>query len=191
VAADLGTDEVIVFKISETKADVVLENVNAMKLKPGCGPRQIDFHPNGQWMYVINELDNTIAQLTLPDETGQMQLLGTVPTLPEGFAGPSSTAHIQVHPSGRFLYGSNRGHDSIAMFSVDETTGGLKSLGHQAAGIKTPRHFLIEPSGRFLLVANQDQDSVIVFPISRETGVLEKSSFQAYVPTPVCLLPME
>jgi 6-phosphogluconolactonase len=190
VAADLGTDEVLVFKVSETKADLLLEKINTIKLKLGSGPRQIDFHPNGKWMYVINELDSTISQLTLPDSQGNLQLLGTVPTLPADFQGSNGTAQVQVHPNGRFVYGSNRGHNSIAMFSVDVETGALTPLGHEATGIKTPRHFLVEPSGRYLLVANQDADSVVVFPISPETGVLEKSQFQAHVPTPVCLLPL-
>lgn len=191
VAADLGTDEVLLFKVSETKADVVLEKVRTIQLKPGSGPRQIDFHPNGKWMYVINELDNTITQLTFPDAQGNMQILGSVPTLPADFQGSNGTAQVQVHPNGRFVYGSNRGHNSIAMFSVASDTGALTPLGHQAAGIKTPRHFLVEPSGKYLLVANQDADSVVVFPIDAETGILGASQFQAYVPTPVCLLPIQ
>ena len=191
VAADLGTDEVLVFKVQETKSDVVLEKLQTIKLKLGSGPRQIDFHPNGKWMYVINELDSTITQLTVPDAEGNLQMLGTVPTLPTTYNGANGTAQVQVHPTGRFVYGSNRGHNSIAMFAVDEATGALTPLGHQAAGIKTPRHFLVEPTGRYLLVANQDADSVLVFPISEETGVLGESQFQAHVPTPVCLLPMK
>ncbi len=191
VAADLGTDEVLAFKVSETKADVVLEKVGSLKMKPGCGPRQIDFHPNGKWMFVINELDNTISQVSVPNDRGEMQILSTVPTLPADFEGGNSTAHIQVHPDGRFVYGSNRGHDSIAAFRVNEHSGELTPIGHYATGGKTPRHFLVEPTGKYLLAANQSTDDVFVFHIDPESGVLQPTGFQAHVPTPVCLLPLE
>jgi 6-phosphogluconolactonase len=190
VAADLGTDEVILFRVSETQDDVMLEKISALAMPAGCGPRQIDFHPNGQWMYVINELDNTIAQVSFPAPDGSLTLLSMVGTLPRDFSAGNSTAHIQVHPSGKYVYGSNRGHNSIAMFQVDEGSGKLRASGHCLTGGEVPRHFLVEPGGRYLLVANQATDNVVVFPISPTDGTLGPSQFQAHVPTPVCLLPL-
>ena len=189
LAADLGTDQVLLFMVEEGVVHPELKKLGHVNIKPGAGPRQIDFHPEGRWFYVINELDSTICQVTMPDSSGAMEVLQTVSTLPDGFSGNSTTAHIQVHPNGQFLYGSNRGHDSIAMFRIDEKTGNLEPLGHQKTGGKTPRHFLIEPNGQFLLAANQDSDNVVVFPISPETGMLGKTQFQASVPRPVCLTP--
>ena len=185
--ADLGTDEVLVFQLKLIADEFVPRLVNRLEMPPGSGPRQIDFHPNGRWIYVINELTSTVSLIDFTPDSGEMNLLQTITTLPENFTGNNSTAHIQVHPSGQFVYGSNRGHDSIACFSVDSETGFLSPIGHQASGGQAPRHFLIEPTGHYLLAANQGSDNVLVFPIDQGTGQLGQSQFQAMVPTPVCL----
>lgn len=189
LAADLGTDQILYFQVEMVSETPQLTLINDLKMPPGAGPRQIDFHPNGRWAYVINELNNTVVQFTMPDDRGKMEIVSQVDTLPASFSGNSSTAHLQVHPTGRFLYGSNRGHDSIAIFSLDEATGTPRAIGHRLTGGRTPRHFLVEPEGRFLLAANQDTDSVVVFPVNSNSGQLEPSVFQAYVPRPVCVIP--
>lgn len=187
IVADLGTDEVLVFQLKLIADEFVPRLVNRLEMPPGSGPRQIDFHPNGRWIYVINELTSTVSLIDFTPDSGEMNLMQTITTLPENFTGNNSTAHIQVHPSGQFVYGSNRGHDSIACFSVDSETGFLSPIGHQASGGQAPRHFLIEPTGHYLLAANQGSDNVLVFPIDQGTGQLGQSQFQAMVPTPVCL----
>ncbi len=189
IAADLGTDQLLLLQLKVVDGQTQLQKVGQFKMPAGCGPRQIDFHPNGKWLYVINELDSTMSHLTMPTQSGEIELLQTVSTLPSEFKGNSSTAHLQVHPSGNFVYGSNRGHDSIAMFAIDSTTGNLNAMGHCLTGGSTPRHFLVEPSGKFLLAANQGSGSIVVFPIDSKTGILGTSQFQAAVPNPVCLLP--
>lgn len=190
LAADLGTDQILLFEIKEEDGKSQLQLVSQLNMEPGAGPRQIDFHPSGKWFYVINELDSTMSQVQMPGERGEMKVLQTLSTLPEGFKGRNSTAHLQVHPNGKFLYGSNRGDDSLAIFAIDDQTGSLTLSGHKSTLGKTPRHFVVEPSGNFLLAANQDSDNVVVFPINKETGLLGDSYFQAFAPKPVCVLPV-
>lgn len=196
VAADLGTNELLLFQVVDRAGEATLEKIFSLPMPEGAGPRQIDFHPNGKYLYVINELNSTVSQVAMKSGVGdstkcdELELLQTLSTLPNDFSGDNSTAHIQVHPGGKFLYGSNRGHDSIAMFAIDPETGHLQAMGHQASGGQTPRHFVIMPSGKFLLAANQNSDNVVVFPIDAETGQLGKSVFQAAVFSPVCVMPM-
>src|SRR5207245_2596054 len=151
------------------------------------GPRHFAFHPNGKWAWVINEMANTVTRFDYEPQRGMLQPRESVSTLPRGFTGTSYTAEVQVHPSGKFLYGSNRGHDSIAIFLIDEKSGELTPAGRQASGIKTPRNFGIDPTGKFLLVANQDGDSVLVFRIDAKTGALEATGEKVEVGKPVCV----
>src|SRR5207253_6053486 len=138
----------------------------------GAGPRHFAFHPDGRHAYVINEMASTVTAMDFDAEYGALKTAQTVTTLPTGFKGNSSTAEVQVHPSGKFLYGSNRGHDSIAIFAIDPATGLLTPTGYEPTGGKTPRNFSIDPMGAYLLAANQDSGTVVVFKIDPETGGL-------------------
>jgi 6-phosphogluconolactonase len=154
---------------------------------PGAGPRHIAFHPNGKWAYVINELDSTINALGYDSKTGILRLMDTLSTLPVDAKEENITGEVVIHPNGKFLYGSNRGHDSIAVFGIDQTTGRLNSLGHCPAGGRSPRNFNIDPSGRFLLSANLDSDSITVLQIDPVSGKLSRTAHEIKVPQPFCI----
>ncbi len=147
----------------------------------------MDFHPSGRFVYVIHEMVSSITAFTYDSTHGTFLWIQTVSTLPATFTGTSTTAEILVHPSGRFVYGSNRGHDSIAAFRIDPATGRLTLLGHTPTGGKTPRNFAIDPTGAFLLAANQNSDNIVTFRIDRRTGALTPTGHKADVPAPVCL----
>jgi 6-phosphogluconolactonase len=184
-SADLGTDQIVGYRLDHEAPALVPHHTLAMP--PGSGPRHLAFAPGGRFAYVICELDSTLAALAYDADQGQMTLLETHPMLPPDFTGESHCADIAVHPTGRFVYGSNRGHDTITMFRADPATGRLTSLGHRSTEGRTPRNFTITPDGRFLLVANQDSDTVVTLPIDPETGVLGETAAVAAVPTPVCV----
>jgi 6-phosphogluconolactonase len=189
--ADLGLDKVLVYKYDAAKGALTPNDPPAYVGAPGSGPRHFAFHPNGRNAYVINELASTITALSYDAEHGVLKGLQTLSTLPKEVKG-NSTAEVQVHPSGKFVYGSNRGHNSIAIFSVDPKTGELKAVGHQTENIKTPRNFGIDPTGTFLVVANQDSGSLVVFRIDQTTGELSPVGGPVEVGTPVCvkMIPM-
>ncbi len=156
-------------------------------MPPGSGPRHFAFHPNGHNAYVINELNSTVTAFAYDADRGALTILQTLSTLPPGVKVTNYPAEVQVHPSGKFLYGSNRGHDSIAIFAIDPQTGKLRPVGHQGQGIKTPRNFGIDPTGKYLIVANQDSNSLVVFRIDPSTGELKPTGMVVEVPTPVCV----
>ncbi len=159
-----------------------------VKLKPGAGPRHFTFHPNGRWAYVINELNSTLTAFDCESASGRLKERQTVSTLPAGFSGENSCADVHVSPSGKFLYGSNRGHDSIVVLSINDGTGKLTFVEHVSTGGKTPRNFTIDPTGAFLLAANQKSDNVVSFRIDATSGRLKPTGHVAEVPTPVCLV---
>ena len=161
----------------------------AASVAPGAGPRHFAFHPSGRFAYVINEMGMTVTAFAYDAERGVLKELQSVPTLPAGReAGPGdSTAEVQVHPSGRFLYGSNRGHDSIAVFAIDPATGRLTAVEHHPSQGKTPRNFAVDPTGRWLLAANQDSDNVAIFQIDPQTGRLTATGQSVVVGKPVCV----
>ena len=134
-------------------------------MKPGAGPRHVALDPGGRFAYLVNELDSTIAVLGYDASTGAFRYIDCVPTLPEGFDGASTCADIQVSPSGRFVYASNRGHDSIVVYRIEAGAGRLIYVEHQSSGGRTPRSFGIDPSGAFLIAANQDTDTVVSYRI--------------------------
>ncbi len=187
--ADLGLDKVLVYKLDPDKGTITANDPPAASVEKGSGPRHFAFHPSGKFAYVINESLLTVTAFQYDAEKGVLTPHQTITTLPEGVTDRKgmSTAEVQVHPSGKFLYGSNRGHHSIAIFSIDSATGKLTAVGHQGQGIKTPRNFGIDPTGRYLLAANQDSDSVIVFRINQSTGQLEPTGVSVSVGTPVCV----
>jgi 6-phosphogluconolactonase len=184
--ADLGLDKVLVYKFDAAKGTIVPNDPPALSLAPASGPRHFAFHPNGRRAYVINEMTSTVSALEYDPKAGVLKELQTVSTLPATVPG-NSTAEVQVHPSGKFLYGSNRGHNSIATFTIDAESGKLTPTGHQTKDIKTPRNFGIDPSGAFLVVANQGADSLVVFRIDQQTGALQPTGVSVVVPSPVCV----
>jgi 6-phosphogluconolactonase len=189
VVADLGIDKVLVYRLDPDKGTITANDPPSASVEAGSGPRHFAFHPNGKNAYVINEIKLTVTAFQYDAEKGVLTPHQAISTLPDGVTDRKgmSTAEVQVHPSGKFLYGSNRGHHSIAIFSIDPATGKLKAIGHQGQGIKTPRNFGIDPTGNYLLVCNQDSDSVIVFRIHQTTGQLEPTGSTVTVGKPVCV----
>ena len=185
--ADLGTDRLMSYRIDEIPGQLLPNPVPFYKGEGGSGPRHFTFHPNGRYAYLINEMGNTITALAYDPVSGTLAQLQTVPTLPEGFDGSNTTADIHVTPSGRFLYGSNRGHDSLVVYAIDEADGTLRYVEHVSTRGETPRNFGIDPTGTLLLVANQNSDNVVAFQIDGETGELTPTGEETEVSMPVCV----
>ncbi len=183
---DLGTDHVVSYALDATQAKIT--RAGATRVHPGAGPRHLAFHPNGAFAYVINELDATVTACRYDAERGQLIPIQTISTLPSGATAPPSCADIHVHPSGRFVYGSNRNHDSIAIFGVGEHSGKLSAIGHESTQGQQPRNFALAPDGRCLLAENQDSDTIVSFHIDPERGTLMAAGHVAQVPTPVCMV---
>lgn len=186
-AADLGIDKVLIYRLDTAAGRLAPHEVPFASVAPGSGPRHFDFHPNGQFAYLINEIGCTVTAFAYDANRGALSEIHTVGTLPEGFEGRNTTADVHVHPSGKYLYGSNRGHNSLAIFGVNEANGRLTPAGHQSTGGKTPRNFAIDPTGKYLLAANQDTDNVVTFRIDGETGQLTPTGEETEIPIPVCL----
>jgi 6-phosphogluconolactonase len=187
LVADLGLDKVFVYKFNAREGSLTPNDPPFASIEPGSGPRHLAWHPSTRYAYVINEMGNTVTVLTYDAQTGRLDPIQTISTLPEGFQGKSWTAEIAVHPNGDFVYGSNRGDDSIAIFEIHPTSGKLTAVGRQPTGGKTPRNFVIDRSGRWLLAANQDSNNIVVFRINRDTGALEQVGEPASAPMPVCI----
>jgi 6-phosphogluconolactonase len=188
LACDLGLDKVLVYRLNPAQASLTPNNPPSVSLKPGSGPRHLAFHPNGRFVYVISELSSSVTAFSYDPGAGTLKELETRSTLPPDFKGESSCAEIQVHPSGRFLYGSNRGHNSIAVFGVNPKDGRIQRTECVAGGGKTPRHFTLDSSGRWLLVENQDSNNVVVFAVDPNTGHLTPTGEKIEVGAPVCLI---
>jgi 6-phosphogluconolactonase len=184
-AADLGIDKIMIYKFDAGTGK--LSSNSTFAAKPGAGPRHFTFHQNGKFAYVINELDCTITALSYDAKNGLLKDIQTMMTLPENYVGQNTCADIHISPSGKFLYGSNRGHDSIVSYAIDQKTGKLTYVEHVSTGGKTPRNFAIDPTGKYLLAANQNSGVITVFGINDETGRLRSTGRKLDVPTPVCL----
>ncbi len=187
ISADLGTDQVDVFRVDPQSAALKANDPAFAKVNPGAGPRHFAFHPNAKYGYVINELQSTVTAFDWDSEQGSLTEIQTISTLPEDFTGESTTAEIAVHHSGKFLYGSNRGHDSIAVFTIDESSGKLTATERTSTQGKKPRSFSIDPSGHFLFAVNQDTNSLVLFRIDQQTGRLTQEGEPLQVPSPVCV----
>jgi len=187
IAADLGLDKLLVYRLDLASGKLAPHDPAWVKVDAGAGPRHFAFHPTGRFAYAINELASTITAFAYQADPGRLEPVQTISTLPEGFTGNNTTAEVQVHPSGQFLYGSNRGHDSLAVFAVDPATGKLTPKGHVFTQGKTPRNFGIEPTGQYLVAANQDSDNVVLFRIDTQTGQLTPTGQQIQVSMPVCV----
>lgn len=188
VAADLGIDKLMLYKFDDVNGKLNPAEQIYLETKRGAGPRHFTFHPNGKSAFVINELDCTITALHFNPIDYLLEPIETVSTLPDDFKGENTCADIHVHPNGKFVFGSNRGHDSITVFSFDETNGKLSLIQHQSTLGRTPRNFAIDPSGKFLLAANQNSDSIIIFSIDQLTGKLSATNQKIEIPSPVCLI---
>lgn len=183
--SDLGLDQIVVYRLEEGK----LVTHREIQLPPGAGPRHFVIHPSLQWAYGINELNETITAYAFNEVHGILEILQHVKTLPEGFAEENTNADIHISACGRFLYGSNRGHDSIVRFLVDEETGLLGSPVWISSGGKTPRNFALLDSG-YLLAANQDSNNIVSFKIDHESGTLQTTGHSLTINKPVCIQSM-
>ncbi|WP_229750726.1 lactonase family protein [Paenibacillus nasutitermitis] len=181
--ADLGTDELVQYRINRDAGK--LERVRQTAVAPGAGPRHMAYHPNGQLLYVVNELNSTVSVFQV-QQNMDLELLQTIRTLPESFTGSSTCAHILVKSCGRFLYASNRGHDSIAVFRISED-GRLELVDIATSGGREPRNFTITPDDRFFLSANQLSDTLVSYWIDQDTGRLLPTGHQIGISKPVCV----
>lgn len=186
-ACDLGLDKVMIYKLDLDKGKLVPNEVPWARAEPGVGPRHSCFHPNGKYYYVINEIGNTVTAFAYDETRGALREIQTITTLPDDFEGRNHTADIHFGGSGKFLYGSNRGDDSIVIYAVDEETGKLTFVDRESTRGKTPRGFAIDPTGTFLLAANQDTDNLVTFGIDQETGKMTATGHEVEVGMPVCV----
>lgn len=184
---DLGMDEVIIFAFDPGTGRLAYADLPKVKCRPGAGPRQLVMHPKGGYAYLINELDSTMTAYAHDARTGGLVELQTLTTLPAGFTGPTSCAEVQITPDSRFLYGSNRSHNSIAIYAIDVGDGTLTQVGWEPTGGRIPRNFEVHPSGRYLCAANQDTDNLVLFRIDRDTGKLTRYGAEARAGTPICV----
>jgi len=188
LSCDLGADAVYLYRTDDAHGSIAPRRPASVSVEPGSGPRHLAIHPSARYVYVINELTNTIGVFAWNPAAATLVQRQSISTLPVGTTVANSTAEIVVHPSGRFVYGSNRGHDSIAVFSVDARNGRLTALGHTPTGGKAPRSFAIDPTGRWLLAANQLSDDINSFAIDPQKGTLTPTGATLSLARPVCVL---
>jgi 6-phosphogluconolactonase len=185
LVADLGLDEVLVYKFDAVSGTLAPNEPAFARLKAGSGPRHIAIHPKGKFVFAVSELSSTATSFAYEGKKGALKATGTVSTLPPGFSGRNDVAEAVVHPNGKFLYVSNRGNDSIAILSIDPAKGTLAPVGGVPTGGKEPRHFAIDPSGKYLLAENQYSNNIVVFKIDPASGGLTTSGQVVEVPSPV------
>jgi 6-phosphogluconolactonase len=186
IVDDLGLDETLVYKFDSAAGTLAADPMIA-KAAPGAGPRHFAFHPNGRFAYVINEMGSTVAAFGYDAGSGALHPLQTISTLPTSFSGQNGAAEIEVHPSGKFLYASNRGHDSIAVFAIDADKGTLTQVEDVSTKGESPRHFEIAPGGLLLFDANEKSDNVVIFRIDPQTGRLTATGKVLEIAAPVCV----
>ncbi len=184
--ADLGVDKLFVYRFDEKNGSLRPNDPPFATVRPGSGPRHVKFHPNGRWVYLINEMGCTVTAFNWDSDHGALTEFQTISTLPADFKGASTCAEIKVHPNGRFLYGSNRGHDSLAVFAIDSTTGRLAPLEYVSTRGKIPRNFTFDPTGRWILCTNHGSDNAVVFRVDATTGRLTPTGQPVSVPSPFC-----
>lgn len=193
VVADLGLDEILVYKLDAAANKIEPNDPPSVRLHPGGGPRHFAFHPSGKYAYSNHEMGSYVSVMDWDAARGSFNVVEALPTLPSDFTGVNNTAHTDVHPSGRFVYVSNRGHDSIAVFSVDKKNGTLQRVDITPTQGKTPRNFGIDPTGQYLIAANQDSNNLVVFRIDQKTGRLTPTGQTLENGAPVCVkfLPLD
>ena len=187
VAADLGLDQLDVYKFSASKGSLIPNQPAVIQLKPGSGVRHFAFHPNARFAYAVNEMQSSVVSFAYDPARGTLHELQTISMLTKDFSGKNDAAEIQIHPSGKFLYASNRGHDSIAVFSIDPAKGTLTPVEYVPTQGKAPRYFAIDPTGSRLLVANQNSGTIVIFQIDSTSGRLTSSGQVLQIASPVCL----
>ncbi|CAM3381209.1 lactonase family protein [Paenibacillus lupini] len=185
---DLGIDRIVAYTLDKENCKLVRHGETVVH--PGAGPRHMTFHPNGQFAFVINELDSTIIAYRYDAEKGALETLQTVSTLPEGYTEANGCAEIAISEDGRFLYGSNRGHDSLVVFAVDGESGQLTLVGHVSTEGKHPRHFALVPGGQFAITVNKDTNNAAVFRIA-ESGMPVYTGYSIEIAGPVCVIPVQ
>jgi 6-phosphogluconolactonase len=184
---DLGLDKVMIYELDTARGVLKPHSTPWVETRPGAGPRQVAMHPGGRFAYLINELDSTMMVYRYDPEGGALREIQTLSTLPEDYDGKSTCAEVQLAPDGSLLYGSNRGHDSLVIFAVNQADGTLTRIGHESTQGHIPRSFTVDPTGDWVLVANQDSDNVVVFRVDHGTGALAAVRAVPDVPTPVCV----
>ncbi|MDP4208810.1 MAG: lactonase family protein [Bacteroidota bacterium] len=184
LSCDLGLDKVFIYRYDGKSGTLLPNNPEFVALKPGSGPRHFSFHPNGKFVYVINELSATITVFSWLSDKGQLKEIETVQTLPADFKGANTAAEIEVHPNGKFLYCTNRGHNSISTFSVDSVTGKLRQLQQISSQGDFPRNFAIDPSGRWIILSNHNSDNVAVYRVDTTAGLLTSTGQTVSIPNP-------
>ena len=185
--SDLGLDGILSYRFDSSKGTLTPNDPPIAKLDPGAGPRHVAFAPSGKFIYVVSELKNTVTAFSYNADKGTLHEFQVLSTLPDAFTGRNDDAEISVHPDGKWLFASNRGHDTIAVFSISPADGSLTHIGEFPTGGKEPRHFTIDPTGKFLLAENQNSNSIAVFRIDTAKGTLTQVSIANDFPSPVCL----
>lgn len=188
IVTDLGLDKALIYRFDATQGTLTPGEPAFAQIAPGSGPRHLAFSPKGEFAYVLNEMTTTVTALAYDKIRGSLREIQTISALPPGFSGSNSGAEIAVHPRGRFLYSSNRGHDSITVYTIDAKSGMLRAVDWVSTQGKTPRNFAIDPTGNFLLAANQNSNTVVVFRIDQKTGALTATGNVVDVPSPVSLV---
>ncbi|MDR3562259.1 MAG: lactonase family protein [Negativicutes bacterium] len=188
VVPDKGLDKVFVFRLDTANGKLIPNNPPWVKTRVGAGPRHVGFHPSKPYVYVINELDSSMTTYGYDPERGELKPIQVLPALPTNFTGDSVCAEIAVAPSGKFVYGSNRGHDSVTIFAVDQANGTLSTVGWEPTQGITPRFITLHPSGDFLYAANQDSDKIVAFKVNKSTGKLTPSGQIINTGSPVCII---
>lgn len=187
---DLGIDKLMIYKTDFKNGKLIPGSIPYFSVLPGKGPRHGDFHPNFKFCYLINEIDSSISLLYYDEEKGSFTLQQTIETVPENCKEGNTCADLHITPNGEYLFGSNRGYDSIAIYRVNQDDGRLTVVDYVPCGGKTPRNFAIDTTGKFLIVANQDSDNIVAFKIDYAAGSIKKCA-ELSVPTPVCVKPVE
>jgi 6-phosphogluconolactonase len=188
LAPDRGTDRVHIYRLDLASGKLVPSNPAFAKSRPGAGPRHLAFHPNKPWAYVCDELDSTVTAYAWDSERGELKPFQVITSLPETFVAGNTTAEIQFAPSGKYLYVSNRGHNSIVIFGVDPATGKLSALGWEPTRGRTPRFFGLDPTGRLLYAANLDSDNIVAFRVDAATGKLAPTGQTVETGSPSCII---
>jgi 6-phosphogluconolactonase len=188
LVCDLGLDKIFAYPFDSKVGTLDAKNAVSLSMPPGAGPRHLAFHPSGKYAYVISEMASTLTACKYNSRSGKLEVIGARSTLPDDFKGQSTCAEVQVHPSGRFVYASNRGDDSIAVFAIDNRNGGLKFVEREFTRGKTPRHFTLSPSGKWLLCGNQESNNISIFRVAPESGQLTFNGNSAEVGAPVCMV---
>lgn len=187
LACDLGLDKVMVYQLESAEGELTANDPPSASVAPGAGPRHLAFSNDGKFVYVGNEMGNTVTAFAYDAQQGALKEIQSLSTLPEAFAENSFVAEVAMHPTGRFLYISNRGHNSIAVFSVDPASGRLTAVNHPSTGGDWPRHFKIDPSGKWMIVANQNSGDLVSFAIDQEKGTLAQAGSKVELAQPMCV----